>query len=151
LEKDSNTLVSLKIHLSTIKSTFLCFNIHTYTFQIHYSTFQKPYILLIYIITPLLYSNILLKLCWDLSILHIFVLSLTLFFKTILAPHYSTKMSCTCHDMFIGIQNWDIFHEFHKSYWLMKYLNPKLILWDPINTCWTYTVARGQGRFFSAK
>jgi hypothetical protein len=25
-------------------------------------------------------------------------------FKTVLAPHYSTKMSCTCYDMFTGIQ-----------------------------------------------
>jgi hypothetical protein len=45
-----------------------------------------------------------LKLSWNLSILHLFVLLLTLFFKTVLAPHYSTKMYCTCHDMFIGIQ-----------------------------------------------
>jgi hypothetical protein len=44
----------------TIKNTFLYFNIHTYTFQIHYNTFQKPYMLLTYIIIPLLYSNILL-------------------------------------------------------------------------------------------
>jgi hypothetical protein len=90
---------------------------------------------------PLLYSNILpytLKLSWDLSILHLFVLSLTLFFKTVIVPHYSTKMSCTCHDMFTGIQKWSIFHESHKSYWLIKYLNPKLISWDPLNTCWTY-------------
>jgi hypothetical protein len=79
-----------------------------------------------------------LKLSWDLSMMHFFVLSQTLFFKTVLAPHYSTKMSCTCHDMFIGIQKWSIFYEFHKSYWLIKYLNSKLISWDPINTCWTY-------------
>jgi hypothetical protein len=26
----------------------------------------------------------------------------------------------------------------HKSYWLIKYLNPKLISRDIINTCWTY-------------
>jgi hypothetical protein len=30
-----------------------------YTFQIHSSTFQKPYILFTYITIPLLYSNIL--------------------------------------------------------------------------------------------
>jgi hypothetical protein len=40
--------------------------------------------------------------------------------------------------MFIGIKKWSIFHESHKSYWLIKYLNPKLISWDIINTCWTY-------------
>jgi hypothetical protein len=28
-----------------------------------------------------------------------------------------------------------IFHESHKSYWLIKYLNPKLISWDSIDTC----------------
>jgi hypothetical protein len=42
-----------------IKNTLLCFNIHAYTFQIHYGTFQKPYIFLTYITIPLLYSNIL--------------------------------------------------------------------------------------------
>jgi hypothetical protein len=36
--------------------------------------------------------------------------------------------------MFTGIQKSSIFHESHKSYWLIKYLNPKLISWDPINT-----------------
>jgi hypothetical protein len=38
-----------------------------------------------------------LKLILNLSIPHLFV-------KIVLAPHYSTKMSCTCHDMFTGIQ-----------------------------------------------
>jgi hypothetical protein len=33
IEKHLNTLVSFKIHLSTIKNTFLCFNTHMYTFQ----------------------------------------------------------------------------------------------------------------------
>jgi hypothetical protein len=60
LKKVSNTLVSFKIHLFITKNTLLCFNIHTYTFQIHNSTFQKPYILLTYITIPLPYSNILL-------------------------------------------------------------------------------------------
>ena len=45
-----------------------------------------------------------LKLSWDLSIPHLFQLSLTLFFKTVMAPHYSTKMSMACHDIFVGIQ-----------------------------------------------
>jgi hypothetical protein len=79
-----------------------------------------------------------LKLSWDLSIPHLFVLSLTLFFKTVMAPHYSTKMSMACHDIFVGIQKSSIFHEFPTSYWLIKYLNPKLISRDSINTCWTY-------------
>jgi hypothetical protein len=48
------------------------------------------------------------------------------------------KCCCTCHDMFLGIQKWSIFHESHTSYWLIKYLNPKLISQDIINTCWTY-------------
>jgi hypothetical protein len=79
-----------------------------------------------------------LKLSWDLSIPHLFVLSLTLFFKTVMAPHYSTKMLMACHDIFIGIQKSSIFHEFPTSYRLIKYLNPKLISRDSINTCWTY-------------
>jgi hypothetical protein len=133
LKKDSNILVSFKIHLSTIKNTFLCFNILMYTFQIHYSTFQKSYILLTYIAIPLLYSNIL-------PYTSIFVetimrplysapLSLvtTLLFKVVMAPHYSTIMSCTCHDMFTRIRKWSILNKSHKSYWLIKYLNPKLI------------------------
>jgi hypothetical protein len=66
IKKNSNILVSFRIHLFIIKNTLLCFNIHTYTsqihnntFQIHSNTFQKPYILFIYITIPLLYSNIL--------------------------------------------------------------------------------------------
>jgi hypothetical protein len=69
------------------------------------------------------------------TIPHLFVLSLTLFFETVMAPHYSTKMSRTYHDIFIGIQKSSIFHKFHTSYWLIKYLNPKLISRDSINTC----------------
>jgi hypothetical protein len=76
-----------------------------------------------------------LKLSWDLSIPHLFVLSLILFFKTILAPHYSSKMSMACHDIFVGIQKSSIFHKFPSSYWLIKYLNPKLISRNSINTC----------------
>jgi hypothetical protein len=76
LKKDSNTLVSFKIHLFITKNTLLCFNIHTYTFQIHNSTFQKPYILLTYITIPLLYSNIL-------PYTYIYV-------ETLLKPPYST-------------------------------------------------------------
>jgi hypothetical protein len=136
--------VFLKIHLFTIKNTFLCFNIHTYPFQIHYNTFQKPYISLTYIIIPLIYSNILsytsiqdehvLKPLYSAP----FCFVTTLFFETVMVPHNSTKMSCTCYDMFTGIQKWSIFHESHKSYWFIKYLNPKLIAQNTINTCWTY-------------
>jgi hypothetical protein len=44
-------------------------------------------------------------------------------------------MSMACHDIFVGIQKSSIFHEFPTSYWLIKYLNPKLtllILVEPI-------------------
>jgi hypothetical protein len=130
---------------NTIKNTFLCFNIHTYIPSKYITVSSKNltyfwHILQYHYYTPISFHILpfKLKLSWDLFIPHLFILSLTLFFKTVLAPHYSTKMLCTCHDMFIGIQKWSIFHEFHKSYWLIKYLNPKLISWDPINTCWTY-------------
>jgi hypothetical protein len=139
LEKDSNTLVSLKIHLSTIKNTFLCFNIHKYTFQIHYNTFQKPYILLTYITIPLLYSNILLY--------------TSIYIETIMKPLYYAPLCLVtktifqnCHGTLLFYQNvlhlpwhvywnpkWSIFHESHKSCWFIEYLNPKLISWDPIN------------------
>jgi hypothetical protein len=36
-------------------------------------------------------------------------------------------MSCTCYDIIVGIQKSSIFHKSHTSYWLIKYLNPKLI------------------------
>jgi hypothetical protein len=88
-----------------------------------------------------IYSNMLpytLKLSWNLFKPHLFVLSLyyfsTLSWCFIILPKYC----CNCHDMFIGIQKWSIFHESHTSYWLIKYLNPKLISQDIINTCWTY-------------
>jgi hypothetical protein len=58
----------------------------------------------------------------------------TVFFKTVLAPHYSTKVLCTCHDIFIAIQKSIIFHEFHTSHWFTKYLKSQLISWDTINT-----------------
>jgi phage shock protein PspC (stress-responsive transcriptional regulator) len=61
-----------------------------------------------------------LKLSWDLSILQLFVLLLTLFFKTVMVLHYSTKMSCICHDIFFEIKKSSIFHKFHTSYWLIK-------------------------------
>ena len=139
-----NTLVSFKIHLSTIKNSFLCFNIHTYTFQIHYSTYQKPYILMTNITISLLYSDILpyTSIYIEIVMKPLYSAPLylvtTLFFKIVLAPHNSTKISCTCHDMFTGIQKWSILHESHKSYWSIKYVNSKLISWDYINTYWTY-------------
>jgi hypothetical protein len=79
-----------------------------------------------------------LKLSWNLSIMHLFVLLLYYFSKLSWRPIILPKCCCTCHDMFIGIQKWSIFHESHKSYWLIKYSNPKLISRDIINTCWTY-------------
>jgi hypothetical protein len=115
------------------------------------------YIPLVYFTIPLIYSNMLsytLKLYWNLFNQHFFVLptlflsfhyiifSLLLFClattTTIMVPHILPKCCCTCYDMFTGIQKWSIFHEFHKSYWLVKYLDPKLISWDIINTCRTY-------------
>jgi hypothetical protein len=87
------------------------------------------------------YIPIFLHIHWnyhETSIPHLFVLSLPLFFKIVLAPHYSTKMSRTCHDIFVGIQKSSIFHEFYTPYWLIKYLNPKVISRDSINTYWTY-------------
>jgi hypothetical protein len=59
IEKRFKYFVSFKIHLFITKTTLLCFNIHTCTFQIHNSTFQKPYILLTCITISILYSNIL--------------------------------------------------------------------------------------------
>jgi hypothetical protein len=40
-----------------------------------------------------------------------------------------------CHEIFVGIQKSSIFHKSHTSYWLIKYLNPKLISRDSTNTC----------------
>jgi hypothetical protein len=119
----------------------LCFNIHTYTFQIHNSTFQKPYILLTYITIPLLYSNILPYTSIYVEIVMRpfysvpFCLVTNTIFQNCIAPHYFTKMLMACHDIFVGIQKSSIFHEFPTSYWLIKYLNPKLISGDSINTC----------------
>jgi hypothetical protein len=99
------------------------------------------YISLVYVTIPLIYSNILpytLKLSWNLSIPHFFVLSLHYFLKLSWCLIILLKYCCTCYDMLTRIQKWSIFHETHKSYWLVKYLNPKLILWDTINTCWIY-------------
>jgi hypothetical protein len=80
-----------------------------------------------------------LKLSWNLSIPHLFILSLYYFSKLswrlIILPKCH---ALTCHDMFTRIQKWSIFHESHKSYWSIKYLNSKLISWDSINTYWTY-------------
>jgi hypothetical protein len=114
-----------------VKSAY--FNIHTYTFRTYCSTFQRPYIILTYITVPLLYSNIrpytFIYVKIVLKPLHSAPLCLvtTLFFKTILAPHYFTKMSLhLLWHIFTRIQKWSIIHEFHNSYWLIKYLNPKL-------------------------
>jgi hypothetical protein len=104
LKIHSNTSMSFKIHLSTIKNTFLCFNIHTYTFQIPCNTFKNPYILLTYITILLLYSNIhilpyTLKLSWNLSIPYFFVLLLHYFSKLswcliILPKCHALAMTC---------------------------------------------------------
>jgi hypothetical protein len=99
------------------------------------------YIPLVYVTIPLIYSNMLpyiLKLSWNLSIMDLFVLSWHYFSKVSWRFIILPKCCCSCHDMFIGIQKWSIFHKIHKYYWLIKYLYPKLISWDTINTCWTY-------------
>jgi hypothetical protein len=136
IEKYSNTLVSFKIHLFTIKNTFLYFNTHWNTFQIHCNTF----------ITHL--SCTLNHHCYTLICFHIHWKCLeTYLFCTSLSCHYTIFQNCYGASlfyqnvmhlpwMFIGIQKSSIFHEFHTSYWLIKYLNLKLISWDTINTCW---------------
>jgi hypothetical protein len=94
-----------------------------------------------YVRIPLIYSNMLsymLKLSWNLPIPHLFVLSLPYFSKLSWRLIILLKCHYTCHDMFIVIQKWSIFYKSHECYWLIKYLNPKLISWDSINTCWTY-------------
>jgi hypothetical protein len=93
-----------------LKNSFFYFNIHTYNFQIHYSTFQKPYIILTYITIPLLYSNILPYTSIYVEIVMkpiysaLLCLVTKLFFETILVPHNSTKMSCIYHNIFSRIQ-----------------------------------------------
>jgi hypothetical protein len=120
LKKDSNTLVSFKIHLFIIKNTLLCFNIHTCTFQIR--TFQKPYIFLTYITISILYSNI-----FPYTSIYVetvmrplystpFCLDTNTIFQNCLGSHYSTKMSMACHDIFVGFQKSSTFHKFHTSY-----------------------------------
>ena len=95
-----------------------------HTFGVHYNTINILWYASVYI-------EIVLKTLYYAPLCFV----TTLFFKTILAPHYSTNM---CHDMFIKIQIQSISHESHKSYWLVKYLNLRLISWKTNNTCWTY-------------
>jgi hypothetical protein len=109
--------------------------------NIHTCTFQKPYILLTYITISILYSNILPYTSIDVETVMRplystpFCFISNTIFQTVMAPHYSTKMSMACHDIFVGIQKSSIFYKFPTSYWLIKYLNPKLISKDSINTC----------------
>jgi hypothetical protein len=84
-----------------------------------------------------------LKLSWNLFIPHFSVLSLHCFSKLSWGLIILPKYHCTCHDVFIGIQEWSTFQVSHTSYWLIKYLNPKLTSWNTINTCWTY-ICRSQ-------
>jgi hypothetical protein len=65
-------------------------------------------------------------------------LVIVLFFETVLALIILPKCCCTCHKMFIRIQKWTIFHESHKSYWLVKYLNSNFISQDTVNNYWIY-------------
>jgi hypothetical protein len=99
------------VFLFTIKNTFLCFNIHTHTFQIH--------VFLTHITISLLYSNILPYTSIYVETVmkpHLFVLSLHYFSKLSWCFIILPKCCCTCNDMFIGIQKWSIIH---KSYWLI--------------------------------
>jgi hypothetical protein len=97
IEKNSNTLVSFRIHLFIIKNTLLCFNIHTYTFQIHNNTFQKPYILLIYITIPLLYSNILPY--------------TSIYIETVMRPFYSTPFCLITNTIFQNCLGASLFYQ----------------------------------------
>jgi hypothetical protein len=139
-------LKNIQILWCLLKYIYLPLKIYSYilhTLKYLPNTLQYlHYIPLVYFTITLIYYNMLpytLKLSWNLSNPHLFVLPLHYFSKLswwylIILP----KCCCTCHDMFTGIQKWTIFHGFHKSYWLVKYLNPKLISWNIINTCWTY-------------
>jgi hypothetical protein len=137
----------IQIFWCFLKYIYLPLKIHSYV--LIYICIPSKYIILpsknltyfLHVLQYHYYTPISFHICWNCpktSIFYTFCFVTTLYFKTVLKPHYSTKMSCTCHDMFIGIQKWSIFYEFHKSYWLIKYLNPKLISWNTINTYWTY-------------
>jgi hypothetical protein len=96
-KKDSNTLVPFKIHLFIIKNTLLCLNIHMYIFQIHNSTFQKPYILLTYITIPLLYSNILPY--------------TSIYIETIMRPLYSAPFCLVTNTIFQNCPGASLFYQ----------------------------------------
>ena len=135
---------SLLIYL-LIKNTFLCFNINMYTFQIHYSTFHKPYILMAYTTIPLLYSNIFpytsIYVETNLKLLYFALLCLVTFYIIFQSCHgasllYKNVLHLPWHVYWNSKMKhipWT-----HKFYWLIKYLNPKSISWDSIITCWTY-------------
>jgi hypothetical protein len=128
--------LGVKIHLSTIKKAFLCFNIYIPSKYIIVPSKNLTYFwhILQYHYYTLIYFHI----HWNWPKTSLFCTSLSCHYKIAMAPHYTTKLSCICHDIFTRIQKWSIFHESHKSYWLIKCLNSKLISWDTINTYWTY-------------
>jgi hypothetical protein len=72
-------------------------NIHTYTFQIHNNTFQKPYILLTYITIPLLYSNILPY--------------TSIYIETIMRPLYSAPFCLVTNTIFQKCHGASLFYQ----------------------------------------
>jgi hypothetical protein len=120
--------VFFQIHLYTIKNSFFCFNIHTHTFQIHYSTLQKPYILLTYITIPLLNSNILpytfIYVETDMKPIYSALLCLVtkLLFEIVIAPHNSTKMSWHVYrSLYVSLE---VFNSYLTNYGQMLIYGP---------------------------
>jgi hypothetical protein len=133
-------------------NTFSYFKIHYNTFQIHCNIFKKPWTPLTHVITPFPYSNTLpytfmyVKKCLAISIFLTF-----LFWHFILLQSYygallykNVQNCCGISSLYRNImalammnfwesKEWCIFHESHKSYWLVRCLNPQLILWEIIN------------------
>jgi hypothetical protein len=73
------------------------FNIHTCTFQIHNSTFQKPYILLTNITIPLLYSNILPY--------------TSIYIETVMKPLYSAPFCLVINTIFQNCHGASLFYQ----------------------------------------
>jgi hypothetical protein len=125
-KKDLNTLVSFKIHLSIIKNTLSSVLIYIHI-PFKYITIPSKnltyfwYILQYHYYTPisfhiLPYTSIYIESVMKPLYSAPFCLVTNTIFEIVLAPHYSTKMSCTCHNIFVGIQKSSIFHKFHTSY-----------------------------------
>jgi hypothetical protein len=134
-------LKNIQILWYLLKYIYVSLKIHSYILiyiKIASKYIAIPhYIPLVYVTKPLIYSNML-PYCLETSL---FCTSLSCYYTIFQNCHgliILSKCCCTCHDMFTVIQKWSIFHESHKSYCLIKYLNPNLISWNTINICWTY-------------